>query len=148
MQNSGNDSVPTKEKKVKYILWDVIGDNVVNKIRTNFGEGDKGYLRLGPIFNPLYFGYSNSKGIVYKLKLNANYNFTDNSDISIYMKLGYSFKQKQLYYNFPLRYTFNKKSNGYIQADFGTGNRISDSSVLEKVKMRMTKTLLILTNES
>ena len=134
LQNSGNDSVPTKEKKVKYILWDVIGDNVVNKIRTNFGEGDKGYLRLGPIFNPLYFGYSNSKGIVYKLKLNANYNFTDNSDISIYMKLGYSFKQKQLYYNFPLRYTFNKKSNGYIQADFGTGNRISDSSVLEKVK--------------
>lgn len=124
----------TVKSKAKYVLWDVIGDNVVNKIRTNFGEGDKGYLRLGPIFNPLYFGYSNSKGIVYKLKMNANYNFTDNSDISIYLKLGYSFKQKQLYYNFPLRYSFDKKSNGYIQFDFGNGNRISNSSVLEKVK--------------
>lgn len=124
----------SKTNKTKLILWDTIGDNVINKIKTRFGENDKGYLRLGPIFNPLYFGYSDSKGIVYKLKMNANYNFTDNSDISVYMKLGYSFKQKQLYYNFPLRYNFDKRNNGYIQVDFGNGNRISNSSVLEKIK--------------
>jgi len=127
-----NDS--SNVNKTKYILWDIIGDNVVNKIKTNFGEDDKGYFRLGPIFNPLYFGYSDSKGVVYKLKMNANYNFTNNSDISIYMRLGYSFKQKQLYYSFPLKYSFNKRKNGYILADFGNGNRITNSSVLEKVK--------------
>lgn len=130
-----NDTVITDIKKqAKHILWDVIGDNVINRIRTNFGENDKGYLRLGPIFNPLYFGYSNSKGVVYKLRMNANYNFTDNSDISIYLRLGYSFKLRQLYYNFPLKYSFDRKNNGYIQVDFGNGNRISNSSILDNVK--------------
>lgn len=124
-----------KEKSgFKHVLWDVFGDNMLNHIKGHFGKEDRGSFKLGPLFNPGYFGYSESKGIVYKLKLRANYTFSENSDISIRAKYGYAFKLHRPYFTVPITYTFNKKKHGNIKLELRTGKRITNSQVLEEVK--------------
>lgn len=123
-----------KHSGFKRIMWDVFGDNLLNHIKGHFGKDDKGSFRLGPLFNPGYFGYSDSKGVIYKLKFRANYTFSDNSDISMRAKYGYAFKLHRAYITLPLVYTFNKQRHGHVKLELRTGNRIANSQVLEEVK--------------
>lgn len=124
---------PKKRHWAKYVFWDLIGDNLLNKISTGLGSENKGQLRIGPIFNPFYFGYTKHKGVIYRLDLRGFYNFTDNHSISARIKMGYSFKQHQLFYRFPVQWDFNKRRNGYVQWEFGNGNNISNSRVRDNV---------------
>lgn len=134
------DSTENKEKKkskdsfAKRILWDIIADNVFNKIRGRFGPNSSGYFKINPIFNPLYLGYSHSKGLVYKQDVRATYTFSENAQLSMRIKAGYSFKQKLIYYTFPTTFFFNNKHDGYIQFEFGNGNRITNSKIAEDIK--------------
>ncbi len=113
-------------------FWKSVGDNALN--RTNTDLGDKGQISIAPLFNPLYFGYSNSKGLVYKLSVRGSYEFSDNADISMRIKAGYSFKQSQFYFRMPVTWTYNKHYNGYVTVEVGNCNRISNSEIIENVK--------------
>lgn len=125
------DSTIEKKKKTRSaILWDIIGDHAVNRIRSHFGNNDRGYVRINPILNPLYLGYSHRKGITYKFDIRSSYMFSPQSELSARLKAGYSFKQKQLYLSIPITWYFNKTRNGYVMADIGNGNRISNSMVV------------------
>lgn len=137
MEEARKDSISgVKPKKnwAKHVFWDVIGDNLLNRIKANLGDENQGSVRISPLFNPLYFGYSKRKGFYYKFDMRGNYNFTDNSGIFTRVKMGYSFKQNQLFFTIPLQWDFNKRRNGYVRAEFGNGNRITNSRVLENVK--------------
>lgn len=123
-----------KDAKWKKIMWDVIGDNLLNRIKGNFGNDNQGYFRLNPLFNPLYLGYSPRRGITYRFDLRGSWRFSKNSEISARIKLGYSFKLHQLYYSLPINYLFDRKHNGYVKAEVSNGNRITNSSVMEDVR--------------
>lgn len=123
-----------KENWAKYVFWDIIGDNMLNRIHADLGQNRQGHLRVGPIFNPLYFGFTRRKGLIYKFDIRLNYNFTPNRDLSMRVKMGYSFRQRHTYFNIPFNFNFNKRRNGYVRVDFGNGNRITNSRVLEEVK--------------
>lgn len=138
-----HDSIRTKEsekrdgsenKKWNKVLWDIFGDHMINRTKGSFGTNDRGAFRISPILNPLYLSYSKHKGVTYKLKIRGSYNFTPNSEISLHFNTGYSFKQRQLYFQFPLRYTFNKRKDGFIEFEIGNGNRITTSDIVEQVK--------------
>lgn len=135
---SAADTTATKAVKKrsawKAVLWDAIGDNIVNRIQGNFGSQDQGSLRISPILNPLYMGYSKNKGITYKFNVRTKYNFNTSQNISLNFKGGYSFKQKQFYFMLPLQYTFNAKKNGFLKIEFGNGNRITNSSIVDVIK--------------
>lgn len=109
-----------------------LGDYFIERIKGSFGTKAQGSYRLSPLINPLYLGYSNKKGITYKMKLNAGYNFNDISNISMTVNAGYSFKQRQLYTKIPMRYTINRKL--YVETKFGIGNRITSSEILDRIK--------------
>lgn len=135
--NSLKDTAAIKKKeesKWKKVLWDSFGDYVVNRTKGNFGANGQGAFRISPILNPLYLSYSGRRGVTYKFKLNASYKFSLNSDISLAFNAGYSFKQRQLYFNVPLKYNFNRKRNGFIGVEIGNGNRITNSSIVDQVK--------------
>lgn len=129
------------DNKLKTILWDYIGDNVVNRIKGNFGSENQGYYRINPILNPLFLGYTKRKGLTYKFDVRGSYRFSDNSDISLRLKLGYAFKQHQLYYTIPLTYMFDRRHNGYVEVELGNGNRITNSQVLDRVKQERGDTI-------
>lgn len=123
-----------EEKRFDRQMLNFFGDHIISRTKGSFGPEDKGSFRLSPIFNPLYLSYSAHKGITYKLKLRAFYNFTTNSDISLRTNIGYSFKLNQIYVQAPIRYTYNKKRDGFIEIEIGNGNRITSSAIIDKIK--------------
>lgn len=126
---SSQDTIKRKKNWTKKVLWDAIGDNVLNRIKSNFGMNNRGYVRLNPMLNPLYMGYDHRRGFTYKIDVRASYQFNDNSEITGRFKGGYAFKQKQFYFRFPIYYYFNRRKNGYLKLEIGNGSHISNEAV-------------------
>lgn len=124
------DTVKAK-RTVAQKAWDIFGDNMLNSIKT---KTEHASLKLSPILNPLYLSYSHSKGISYKMKLTARYDPAHNSSITFKPQVGYNFKIKKIFYEAPLRYTFDIRHNRWIEVTWKNGNRITNSSVLETIK--------------
>lgn len=125
------DSVSEGTSSTRKIAWDALGDHIFNRTKVT---SQKVSLRLSPILNPLYFGYSGRKGLSYKMKIGAEYRIEKNSSISLNPKLGYNFKIKQFYFDIPLRYTIDKRKDAWVQLSFANGNRITNSTVLDMIK--------------
>ncbi|WP_311442206.1 DUF5686 family protein [Hoylesella enoeca] len=133
-RKSATPVVEKKKNKLKTIFWDIIGDHLVNRIKSNFGDKDQGYIRINPIANPLYMGYSHRRGITYKFNIRSSYNFSDNSELWGVFKAGYSFKQHQFYMRVPMIYYYNKHHNGFLQLEFNNGDRINNTSVSDHIE--------------
>lgn len=126
--------IKKQQKRFDKVLWNAVGSNLIKRINGNFGTSNQGSFRISPILNPLSISYSRRKGVTYKLRVRGSYKFSGNSDIFLNFKGGYSLKQKQFYFSLPLRYTYNRKKNGYIEIEAGNGNRITNSNIVEQVK--------------
>ena len=111
-----------------------IGETLLRRIDGDIGKDKRGTFKIGPILNPLKFSYSNRRGLTYLFDVQTEYNFTENQKIQARIKTGYSFKQKQFYFNIPLTYYFHKRHNGYVRTEWASGRRISNSSVLDAIK--------------
>lgn len=118
---------------VKDVLWDVVGDNMLNRIQHGFGKQQQGYFRISPIFNPLYMGYSARKGLVYKFDLRTRYAFDTNFQLALRFRGGYSMKQHRFYFSIPASFTYNAKHEGYLQVEFGNGNRINTNRIARRM---------------
>ena len=143
-QKAAQDSLIAKSNKhpsTQKILWDAIGEHLVNRFRSSFGINHQGSFRISPILNPLYLGYSRMKGLVYKFDVRGEYKFSTNSDIWLRFKAGYSFKQHQLYFSIPANYYYNKRKNAYISIELGNGNNITNSDIADRIKQENVDTI-------
>ena len=136
MRNSraAQDSIKSNTPKWKERLWDMIGDNLINRIKSNYGNKNQGYLRINPILNPLYMGYDHKRGFTYKFDVRTQYLFTPNRELNLRFKSGYAFKQKQFYFTLPLYFYYNKRRNGYINMEVGNGNWTRYQRVTKKAE--------------
>lgn len=130
------DSVEKKKEDKRWdkMLWDIFGDHIINRTKGNFGADGQGAFRISPILNPLELSYSGRRGVTYKLKINGSYSFSLYRELSLSFNSGYSFKQHQLYFRLPVRFTYNKKRNGFAEIEIGNGNRITNSNIVEQIK--------------
>lgn len=130
------DTTETERQRRRWdkILWDILGDNLITRIKGNFGTEKQGSFKISPILNPVSVSYSKRKGITYKLRVRGNYRFDENRDINLNLNGGYSFRQKQFYFNVPLRFNYDKRRNGFAEIEVGNGNRITNSNIVEQVK--------------
>ena len=120
-----------KSNKVKEILWDVIGDNLINSTHANAGAFS---MKISPLLNPLYFGYSQSRGFSYRLKFGLQYTWNSHRYLTFNPDFGYNFKQHQFYYTTPLRMNYNPKRNGYAEFRWANGNRISNGLLEDDIQ--------------
>ena len=123
-----------KEKKTWGKMWDTLGETFLGRIKSDFGTEKRGSLRMSPILNPLYFGYSGRRGLTYKFDVRMNYDFSDTHSLQTRFKSGYSFKQRQFYFTIPTTYYFNYPKNRYLRIEFGNGNHITNSLVADAIK--------------
>ena len=123
-----SDTLPKSSNRLKDVAWDIIGDNLINSMHT---QTENISLKMSPLLNPLYMGYSHSKGVSYKLNIGARYAWNAHRYLTLNPKFGYSFKKKQFYYTLPLRMTYNPKRNGYAELSWGNGNRTSNAALYE-----------------
>lgn len=118
---------------VKDILWDMVGDKVLNNFTQDFGKESKGSIQLSPILNPFYMGYTQRKGFIFKCDLRATYSFNDNIQVAIGARFGYSFRLKQAYLSLPATFKYNNKHNGYLEMEYGIGNRINSNVIARNI---------------
>ena len=123
-----------KSNKMKEILWDVIGDNLMNSTHANAGAFS---MSISPILNPLYFEYSKSHGFSYRLKFGLQYTWNSYRYLTFNPHFGYNFKQKQFYYTAPLRMNYNPKRNGYAEFTWANGNRITSGKLVDDIQERL-----------
>ena len=123
-----------KSNKMKEILWDVIGDNLVNSTHADAGAFS---MNISPILNPLYFEYSQSRGFSYRLKFGLQYTWNSHRYLTFNPYFGYNFKKQQFYYTAPLRMNYNPKRNGYAELTWANGNRINSGYLVEDIQKRM-----------
>ncbi len=128
-ENAIEDRQTGKKKNRILSKW---GNYFLNRTAGNFGARSQGSYRVSPIINPQYVGYSSTKGVTYRIKLNGSYSFSKSSGLDITADFGYSFKQNQLYISVPLKFTLGKTFR--VETEFGTGNHIANSDVLNKIK--------------
>ena len=125
------DTMPHKPNLWKKIFWDTIGENLVTPIDAESGNAD---FRIYPIINPLYLSYSGARGFRYKMKFRVRFTFSEHRYLYSYPTIGYNFKQGQVYFNIPVRMTYNPKRNGYVEVIYANGNRISNNTVSNAIR--------------
>jgi hypothetical protein len=108
---------------IKTVGWDIIGYNLINGNGAEMGAVS---MNFSPLFNPLYLGYSQSRGISYKLRLGFQYNWNAHRYLTLDPQFGYNFKLNQVFYTVPLRMTYNPKRNGYAEITVANGNHTSN----------------------
>jgi hypothetical protein len=114
----------------KEIGWDLLGSNLIRSIRS---ESENGYVRLYPILDPQYLSYSSSKGLSYKIKLNAEYRFSPKTTFETRPRVGYRFKFHELYFTLPFWLYYSPKKECVWYLDISKNNRIGNVYVLEEI---------------
>ena len=141
-QDTATDTVsaPTGKTigKASLATLDALGNYLVNSSSV---QSSNMSLSVSPLINPSYLSYSRSRGIAYRLKLGVRYLFSSEQNISLSPDLGYNFKIKQFFINSTLRYTYKASKRRWIELTFANGNRIANSSVLDKIKEESMDTI-------
>lgn len=128
-------ATPPKVNFVKSVLWDMIGENIFNDIHQDFGPNKAGSLRIDPILNPLYMEYSPSQGFYYNFNIRGGYHFSENSNIWLQLKGGYSFRLHQFSFWIPLIYYFDIRHNGFISSGISGGRRIQNGNLVTELRI-------------
>ena len=115
-------------------LWDAVGRNMIQRTSQRFGTRDQGQFRVSPILNPLYFSYSSRRGLTYKLDIRGNYYFTERQMLETRFKLGYAFKQKQIYFDFPFTFYFDRRHDAYLRTEWSSGRQVTSSEVADAIR--------------
>lgn len=131
IKDKEQDSTAAKNEKFGEKALNVIDDNLLSTLRFSSANS---YLKLSPLINPLELSYSNSRGLAYRIKLDAKHYFSDKQSISINPRFGYNFKIDKFFYKLPLRYYINERKESWIELLLENGNRITNSSVLDMIK--------------
>lgn len=131
IKDKERDSTTAKNEKFGEKALNAIDDNLLSTLRFSSANS---YLKLSPLINPLELSYSNSRGLAYRIKLDAKHYFSDKQSISINPRFGYNFKIDKFFYKLPLRYYINEKKESWIELLLENGNRITNSSVLDMIK--------------
>lgn len=116
---------------LKEIGWGIIGENLLQSLRAS---SDNGYVKLSPIINPQYVSYSHRKGLSYKLKLGARYNFSPATGLEFNPRIGYNFKLHEFYWTVPFRLKYNSRWDAHFDVVWGNDNRIANSGVLDEIR--------------
>lgn len=129
------DTVQKKESWAKRVFWDAVGNNVLNRVRTYFGQNNQGYLRINPLLNPLYMSYSQHRGFTYKIDVHASYQLGHDSELLGRLKCGYAFRLRQFYFRIPLYFYLSRRKNRYVKFEIGNGNNISNNRINEAINL-------------
>ena len=129
------DTVQKKGSWAKRVFWDAVGNNMLNRIKANFGQNNQGYLRINPLLNPLYMSYSEHRGFTYKIDIHASYQLGHDSELLGRFKSGYAFRLHQFYFRVPLYYYMSRRKNRYIKFEFGNGNHIGNNRINEAINL-------------
>lgn len=96
-------------------------------------------LTFPELLSPSMFQWSGKRGISIQKRLWFTLNTSNGISISLKPRIGYSFRQKQLYWTAPLNLHLFPKTNGGFEITAGNGNHIYSSLQAKEVREQMKK---------
>ena len=111
---------------------------LLNAHTFSFGSSQRATLRLPALITPSMAQWSRSKG----LSLQARVRFrlevpAINGRVEFRPRVGYSFKQKQVYWNVPLTVTFWPAVNGELHLEAGGGSHMYSNRQAEEARRHL-----------
>ena len=107
---------------------DIIFDSHTVKI------GENGKVKFPPILTPSMLEWSRSKGFSLQTRLQLKWQPGRYNSLTFSPRVGYNFKQKQVYWRLPLAINILPALNGRISINAAGGDHIYNSQQLEGVK--------------
>lgn len=126
-------SVWKKKPKNKNLeFWGQIGDALISRYTLDLDK--LGSVRCSPLINPFLLSYSGKHGISYRQEFKYNRFFTGDRLLRIVPRIGYNFKEKEFYWRVRSDFDYWPQKRAALHLDFGNGNRIYSSDVLDDLK--------------
>jgi hypothetical protein len=128
------DTLARKKKPVNKNLefWGQIGDALISRYTVDLDK--LGSVRCSPLINPFLLSYSGKHGISYRQEFKYNRIFTGDRLLRIVPRIGYNFKEKEFYWRVRSDFDYWPRKRAALHLEFGNGNRIYSSKVVEKIK--------------
>lgn len=127
------DSLPQEHAdSLRNARWNKVGDMLAEPQTYHLNEVNM--LRMSPLFNPFMLGYSPSRGISYSLRLRYQSIFSRDRTLRITPRVGYNFKQGDVYWNMLADYEYRPAKSGAVSLEVGNGNRSYSSAYLDYLK--------------
>lgn len=129
-QSFASDTLQVKNKSRN--SWGQIGSALIDYYTLDLDGFGK--IRCSPIINPFMFGYSARNGLSYRQKFRYNNMFSGDRLLSVTPSVGYNFKMKEFYWSVNADYVYLPRKQGTFHLEFGNGNRIYSSAMLDDLK--------------
>lgn len=129
---SRKDTVSVKPASKSKVFWGEVGDFLLSDINVNLSS--IGNVKFSPFINPLLFSYGGSNGLSYRQDFKYNRLFAGDKLLRIVPRIGYNFTRKEFYWSVNGDFDYWPQKRGAIHLNFGNGNRIYSSDVLDELK--------------
>ncbi|EJX10218.1 hypothetical protein EVA_01673 [gut metagenome] len=96
--------------------------------------GNKGKVRLPPILTPSMVEWSGNRGLSLRTRFAFEFPMNRHRHLSLGPRVGYNFKQKQVYWRCPLQFFFLPRYNGCFSVEAVGGDHIYNSKQADEVR--------------
>ncbi len=119
-------------KKRNQVLWGQVGDVLLSSYTIRMEN--VGDVRCSPLINPFLLSYSGKYGLSYRQEFKYNRLFPGDKLLRIVPKIGYNFTDGEFFWSVRSDYEYWPSKRAGIHMDFGNGNRIYSTDVLDEIK--------------
>lgn len=126
------DTTALKPPSKRRVFWGEIGDFLLSDLNVDLSR--IGSVKCSPIINPLLLNYSGSNGFSWRQDFKYNRLFSGDKLLRIVPRIGYNFTRKEFYWSANADFDYWPQKRGAIHVNFGNGNRIYSSDVLDELK--------------
>lgn len=96
--------------------------------------GGNGKVKLPPILTPAMVEWSKREGFSLRTRLAFHFDISPKQQLQYTPRIGYNFKQKQVYWKCPLLYRFLPQYDGYLKIEAAGGDHIYNSKQADDVR--------------
>lgn len=121
-----------KPKTKSQVFWGQVGDLMVSDYKLNLSK--LGSVKSSPLINPFLMSYSKNRGFSYRQSFKYNLLLSGDRLLRVVPKIGYNFTRKELYWSVNSEFSYWPEKMAAVHIDFGNGNRIYSSDVLDDLK--------------
>lgn len=129
------DTTKKEQQNERVELLKETSDIIFDSHTVNIGKN--GVVKLPPILTPAMVGWSKSKGFSLQTRFQLKWQAGRYNALAFSPRVGYNFKQKQVYWRLPLDLQIIPRLNGRISIEATGGDHIYNSQQAEEVSQNL-----------
>ncbi len=102
-----------------------------------FGNTDKSFVKLPAILTPSMVQWSRSRGFTLQTRLRGNVRLSRRRYLTMSPRVGYNFRQHQVYWNLPLHLDLRPSRGMYLSIEAGGGDHAYNSRQADAVRQQL-----------